>query len=150
MKLGALFSGSGGFELAGQLVGFTPVWASEIEPFPILVTTKRFPRMLHLGDIKKQDPESDSAKYKMWGNGIALPCAKFVMERIAQELQRRSMKEITINVPDGTQLLHVLAVIDKGREIHYEAKFCDLRDGNTEYSLNSNDEKNIGESKGNV
>lgn len=55
MKLGALFSGSGGFELAGQLVGFTPVWASEIEPFPILVTTKRFPRMLHLGDIKKLD-----------------------------------------------------------------------------------------------
>lgn len=63
---------------------------------------------------------------------------------------RRSMKQITINVPNGTQLLHVLAVIDKGREIHYEAKFCDLRDGNTEYSLNSNDEKNIGESKGNV
>ena len=22
-----------------------------------------------------KDPESDSAKYKMWGNGIALPCA---------------------------------------------------------------------------
>lgn len=97
-----------------------------------------------------QNPESDSAKYKMWGNGIALPCATFVMKGIAQKLQRRSMKEIKINVPDGTQLLHVLAVIDNGREIHYEAKFCDLRDGNTEYSINSNDEKNIGESKGNV
>ena len=97
-----------------------------------------------------QNPESDSAKYKMWGNGIALPCATFVMKGIAQKLQRRSMKEIKINVPDGTQLLHVLAVIDNGREIHYEAKFCDLRDVNTEYSINSNDEKNIGESKGNV
>ena len=88
-----------------------------------------------------QNPESDSAKYKMWGNGIALPCATFVMKRVAQKLQRRRMKEITINVPDGTQLLHLLAVIDKGKEIHYETKFCDLRDGNTEYSLNSNDEK---------
>ena len=97
-----------------------------------------------------QNPESDSAKYKMWGNGIALPCATFVMKGVAQKLQRRRMKEVTINVPDGTQLLHLLAVIDKGKEIHYETKFCDLRDGNTEYSLNSNDEKNIGEAKGNV
>lgn len=89
--------------------------------------------------IKKwlQNPESDSAKYKMWGNGIALPCAEFVMQGIANELQRRNMKQITINVPDGTQLLHVLAVIDKGEEIHYEAKFCDLRDGKSEYTLNS-------------
>lgn len=28
-----------------------PVWASEIEPFPILVTTTRLPQMQHLGDI---------------------------------------------------------------------------------------------------
>lgn len=27
---------------------------------------------------------SDSAKYKMWGNGIALPCALYVMEGIAE------------------------------------------------------------------
>ena len=59
------------------------------------------------------------------------------MKRVAQKLQRRRMKEITINVPDGTQLLHVLAVIDKGKEIHYEAKFCDLRDGKSEYTLDS-------------
>ena len=53
MKLGSLFSGSGGFELAGTFYGIEPVWASEIEPFPILVTTKRFPNMKHLGDISK-------------------------------------------------------------------------------------------------
>ena len=102
--------------------------------------------------IKKwlSNPESDSAKYKMWGNGIALPCAEFVMQGIANELQRGNMKQIKINVPDGTQLLHLLAVIDKGKEIHYETKFCDLRDGNTEYSLNSNDEKKVGGGKGNV
>jgi len=51
--MGSLFSGSGGFELAGQMSGIIPVWASEIEPFPILVTTTHFPDMKHLGDIKK-------------------------------------------------------------------------------------------------
>ena len=30
---------------------------------------------------------SDSAKYKMWGNGIALPCAADVIGRIAKELE---------------------------------------------------------------
>ena len=51
LTLGSLFDGSGGFPLGGLLCGITPVWASEIEPFPIRVTTKRLPRMKHLGDI---------------------------------------------------------------------------------------------------
>lgn len=40
ITMGSLFSGSGGFELAGSIFGIRPIWASEIEPFPILVTTK--------------------------------------------------------------------------------------------------------------
>lgn len=27
-------------------------------------------------------PHSDSAEYKMWGNGVALPCVCFVLSRI--------------------------------------------------------------------
>jgi len=53
LTLGSLFDGSGGFPLGAVLNGITPVWASEIEPFPIRVTTKRFPEMMHLGDISK-------------------------------------------------------------------------------------------------
>lgn len=30
---------------------------------------------------------SDSARYKMWGNGIALPCAVDVLRRIAKEVE---------------------------------------------------------------
>ena len=202
ITMGSLFSGSGGFELAGSIFGIRPIWASEIEPFPILVTTKNFPEMKHLGDINKlngadrhgvacfaqqaigeyeesekasclkrrdykdstdlilweyiirrltpleccrlqgfpdnwaeelgiteptqedidhwrevfrtqmeamgeskkektdnqickwlKDPESDSAKYKMWGNGIALPCAMFVMEGIAMILSEEDADE---------------------------------------------------------
>jgi DNA (cytosine-5)-methyltransferase 1 len=53
LSLGSLFDGIGGFPLAGVRQGFTPVWASEIEPFPIKVTEIRFPEMLHVGDITK-------------------------------------------------------------------------------------------------
>jgi len=51
IKMGSLFDGSGAFPLAANLNGITPVWASEIEPFPIRVTTKRLPEMKHIGDI---------------------------------------------------------------------------------------------------
>ena len=30
-----------------------------------------------------KNPHSDSAEYKMWGNGVALPCVCFVLSRIA-------------------------------------------------------------------
>ena len=53
LKLGSLFDGSGGFPLGGLLCGIEPVWASEIEPFPIRVTTRRLPGMKHYGDISK-------------------------------------------------------------------------------------------------
>ena len=51
LTLGSLFDGSGTFPVAGILSGITPIWASEIEPFPIRVTTKRLPFVKHLGDI---------------------------------------------------------------------------------------------------
>lgn len=56
MTLGSLFDGSGGFPLAGAL-------------------TKWY-NGLH----------TDSAEYKMWGNGIALPCAAFVLGGVAEAL----------------------------------------------------------------
>lgn len=55
LTLGSLFDGSGGFPLGGLLAGITPVWASEIEPFPIRVTTKRLPFMKHYGNISTMD-----------------------------------------------------------------------------------------------
>ena len=51
LTLGSLFDGSGGFPLAGILSGIEPLWASEVEPFPIRVTTKRLPQMKHYGDV---------------------------------------------------------------------------------------------------
>ena len=55
LTLGSLFDGSGGFPLGGLISGITPLWASEIEPFPIRVTTKRLPFMKHYGDISQMN-----------------------------------------------------------------------------------------------
>lgn len=52
LRLGSLFDGSGGFPLAAIFCEIKPIWASEVEPFPIRVTQKNLPQVKHLGDIK--------------------------------------------------------------------------------------------------
>jgi len=49
--LGSLFDGIGGFPLAAQRHGITPIWASEIEAVPVAITKRHFPDMGHLGDV---------------------------------------------------------------------------------------------------
>lgn len=53
ITMGSLFDGIGGFPLAAVHCGVKPLWASEIEIFPIEVTKERFPDMVHVGDITK-------------------------------------------------------------------------------------------------
>jgi len=53
LTLGSLFDGSGGFPFGGLLAGIKPVWASEVEPYPIAVTRSRFPHMKHYGDVSQ-------------------------------------------------------------------------------------------------
>lgn len=55
LTLGSLFDGSGGFPLAAIFCGIKPIWASEVEPFPIRVTQKNLAQIKHLGDIKDID-----------------------------------------------------------------------------------------------
>ena len=55
MKLGSLFDGIGGWQIAAVSAGIEPVWSSEIETFPIEVTKRRFPNTKQLGDITKID-----------------------------------------------------------------------------------------------
>ena len=57
MTLGSLFDGIGGWLLAARHAGVTPVWASEIEPFPQSVTARHFPDVKQLGDITQIDPD---------------------------------------------------------------------------------------------
>jgi DNA (cytosine-5)-methyltransferase 1 len=60
MTIASLFDGSGGFPLAATMYGITPIWASEIEPYPIAVSSYHFPNMKHYGsvsDINGKDVE---------------------------------------------------------------------------------------------
>ena len=43
VTMGSLFDGIGGFPLVFSRCGAIPVWASEIEEFPIAVTKRHFP-----------------------------------------------------------------------------------------------------------
>lgn len=51
IKLGSLFDGSGTMPLCAAMCGGHPVWASEIEPYPIAVTKTHLPNMKHLGSV---------------------------------------------------------------------------------------------------
>ena len=44
--------------MAARHAGVTPVWASEIEPFPQSVTARHFPNVKQLGDITQIDPDT--------------------------------------------------------------------------------------------
>jgi len=55
LKVGSLFSGIGGLELAAEDAGFEVVWQSEIEPFQSKVLAKHWPHVPNLGDITKID-----------------------------------------------------------------------------------------------
>ena len=71
MTLGSLFDGSGGFPLGGMIAGIEPRWASEIEPFPVLVTNKRMPQVRHYGDVSKlSGADLEPVDILSWGS----PC----------------------------------------------------------------------------
>jgi DNA (cytosine-5)-methyltransferase 1 len=51
VRVGSLFAGIGGFDLAAQRVGWTTVWYSEIHPYASAVMAHRFPEAVNLGDV---------------------------------------------------------------------------------------------------
>ena len=77
MTMGSLFSGSGGFELASDIFGISPRWASEIEPLPMLITKKNFPKknfpkLPHIGDIRYINGEKIEPVTVIAG-GVSMP-----------------------------------------------------------------------------
>jgi len=52
LKLGGLFEGIGGFPLAAQWAGITPVWSNELDPFCCKVLRKNFNHKIIQDDIR--------------------------------------------------------------------------------------------------
>jgi DNA (cytosine-5)-methyltransferase 1 len=55
LRIGSLFAGIGGFDLAARWMGWETAWYSEIDPYCCAVMAKHFPDALSLGDITKVD-----------------------------------------------------------------------------------------------
>lgn len=51
----SLFDGIAGFPLAGEMAGIKPIYASEIEKYPMAVSAARFPDMEQLGSVTEID-----------------------------------------------------------------------------------------------
>lgn len=80
-----------------RLQGFSDGWASQKELVfwqgvrdTCAVIGDKPPRKYRAEALTKwyNALHTDSAEYKMWGNGIALPCSAFVLAGIAKELKR--------------------------------------------------------------
>ncbi len=88
LTMGSLFDGIGGFPLAAVRCGVDPLWASEIEPFPISVTQRRFPRMTHVGDITTLDGAALPPVDIICGGS---PCQDYAEERLMPRVFRKSL-----------------------------------------------------------
>lgn len=82
----------------GRLQGFPDYWTEELSIiFPEEEQIETWQRRWEdVGRPKTRNqilkwlynPVSDTALYKMWGNGVALPCVLFVMEGIVEYAQK--------------------------------------------------------------
>lgn len=61
-------------------------WAAEVwERWRLITSPNTKPKSRNQLIKWLKNPHSDAAEYKLWGNGIALPCAVRVMEGIVKE-----------------------------------------------------------------
>lgn len=62
------------------------VWEAEVwEQWRLITSPNAKPKSRNQLIKWPKKPHSDAAEYKIWGNGIALPCAVRVMEGIVKE-----------------------------------------------------------------
>ena len=59
-------------------------WAEVFETHRRIVTNSTRPKTRNQLVKWLRQPHTDSAEYRMWGNGVALPCVFFVMAGIAK------------------------------------------------------------------
>lgn len=88
MTMGSLFDGIGGFPLGAARYGIKTIWASEIEPFPMEVTKRRFPSMVHKGDITKLSGKLLFPVDIICGGS---PCQDYAEERLMPRVFRKSL-----------------------------------------------------------
>ena len=89
LTLGSLFDGIGGWQLAAIRNGVKPVWSAEIDRLTELECERcqGLPDYWTLIDHKSC---TSTARYKAIGNGMAQPCADFVIRGLVRETIKRN------------------------------------------------------------
>lgn len=72
-------------------------WANEFETHRKVVGESTKPKTRNQIIKWLKNPHSDSAEYKMWGNGVALPCVDYVLRGIVE-----NKKEDKMSIPQIT------------------------------------------------
>ena len=87
MKVGSLFSGIGGFDLAAKWMGWETVWHSEIDQYACAVFAEHFPRSQSVGDIRTWGPTNAHSVDLICGG---FPCQPVSVagKRLAQDDER--------------------------------------------------------------
>lgn len=81
MRVGSLFAGMGGFDLAAEWMGWSTAWYSEIDPYCQRLLAHHFPHAVALGDTVRLIPADAAARgpeSEVW------PVAYGVSGRVAQ------------------------------------------------------------------
>ena len=81
--------------MAAVMVGIKPLWASEIEAFPIEVTKERFPDMVHVGDITKLDGAKLPPVDIICGGS---PCQDYAEETVIPRFYRKAPNKWTFQI----------------------------------------------------
>ena len=147
MTLGSLFDGIGGWLLAARHAGVTPIWASEIEPFPCSVTAYHFPDVTKMGDITQIDPDeiepvdivcagSPCQDLSIAGKRKGLDGERSGLFRTAVELVRRMRERTSGKYPRFFVWENVPGAFSSNKGMDFRAVLAEI--GQTEIPIHPN------------
>jgi len=85
VRVGSLFAGIGGFDLAARRVGWTTAWHSEIDPYACAVFAQHFPESRNVGDITTWEPDVER-------DTVDLVCGGFPCQDVSQAGRRAGIE----------------------------------------------------------
>ena len=100
MKIGSLFAGIGGFDLAARWMGWETKWYSEIDPYACRVMERNFPEAKNVGDITEWRPDGN--------DGIDLICGGFPCQPVSLAGQGLAQEDERWLWPEFARVLGVL------------------------------------------
>ena len=101
MRIGSLFSGIGGFDLAAQWMGWSTKWYSEINPYACQVMEQHFGGAYAVGDITQWHPDPV-------GDAVDLVCGGFPCQPVSLAGKRQAQNDERWLWPEFARILGVL------------------------------------------